>query len=161
MACNSADSYFSEEVAPCGLDATLHSVQKFIQLNGSCGKMALVTSGGTTVPLEKKTVRFIDNFSRGSRGAASAEYFIKHGYAVLFLSRTHSKQPYLRQFSLNDIIATLTSNLDLLSNSEEVSSNSVHCVGLSDKQIKVLHEFKKVLIMCSIDKYLFSIKLLH
>lgn len=31
-------------------------------------------SGGTTVPLESKTVRFIDNFSVGSRGAASTEY---------------------------------------------------------------------------------------
>jgi hypothetical protein len=31
-------------------------------------------SGGTTVPLETNTVRFIDNFSSGARGAASAEY---------------------------------------------------------------------------------------
>lgn len=36
--------------------------------------IALVTSGGTTVPLEKNTVRFIDNFSHGERGALSAEY---------------------------------------------------------------------------------------
>ena len=34
----------------------------------------LSQSGGTTVPLETNTVRFIDNFSSGSRGAASAEY---------------------------------------------------------------------------------------
>ena len=32
--------------------------------------VALVTSGGTTVPLERRTVRFIDNFSSGNRGAA-------------------------------------------------------------------------------------------
>lgn len=32
--------------------------------------------GGTTVPLEKNTVRFIDNFSSGARGAASAEHFL-------------------------------------------------------------------------------------
>lgn len=31
-------------------------------------------SGGTIVPLESRTVRFIDNFSTGSRGAASSEY---------------------------------------------------------------------------------------
>lgn len=31
-------------------------------------------SGGTTVPLEQKTVRYLDNFSSGNRGAASAEY---------------------------------------------------------------------------------------
>ena len=35
--------------------------------------------GGTIVPLEKNTVRFIDNFSTGSRGAASAEYFLAQG----------------------------------------------------------------------------------
>lgn len=37
-------------------------------------KVVIVTSGGTTVPLEKNTVRFIDNFSTGTRGATSAEY---------------------------------------------------------------------------------------
>ena len=31
------------------------------------GPVALVSSGGTTVPLEQKTVRFIDNFSTGGR----------------------------------------------------------------------------------------------
>ena len=36
-------------------------------------KVVIVTSGGTTVPLEKNTVRFIDNFSTGARGAVSAE----------------------------------------------------------------------------------------
>jgi hypothetical protein len=35
-----------------------------------------VTSGGTTVPLERNCVRFIDNFSRGLRGALSAERFL-------------------------------------------------------------------------------------
>ncbi|VAI57934.1 unnamed protein product [Triticum turgidum subsp. durum] len=32
-----------------------------------------VTSGGTTVPLEQRCVRYIDNFSSGHRGAASTE----------------------------------------------------------------------------------------
>ena len=36
-------------------------------------KVVIVTSAGTTVPLEKNTVRFIDNFSTGARGAVSAE----------------------------------------------------------------------------------------
>lgn len=39
-------------------------------------KVVIVTSGGTTVPLEKNTVRFIDNFSTGTRGATSAEYWL-------------------------------------------------------------------------------------
>lgn len=36
-----------------------------------------VTSGGTTVPLERKCVRYIDNFSAGTRGAMSTEEFLK------------------------------------------------------------------------------------
>ena len=36
-----------------------------------------VTSGGTTVPLERHCVRFIDNFSGGTRGALSAERFLQ------------------------------------------------------------------------------------
>lgn len=35
-----------------------------------------VTSGGTIVPLEQHCVRFIDNFSGGTRGALSAEQFL-------------------------------------------------------------------------------------
>lgn len=35
--------------------------------------IAIVTAGGTIVPLEKNTVRFIDNFSTGTRAAAIAE----------------------------------------------------------------------------------------
>ena len=50
------------------------SVEEFVQ---RCERLkapvAVVTSGGTAVPLERNTVRFIDNFSTGSRGAASAE----------------------------------------------------------------------------------------
>jgi hypothetical protein len=39
--------------------------------------IACVTSGGTTVPLERNCVRFIDNFSAGTRGAVSTEQFLK------------------------------------------------------------------------------------
>lgn len=55
-----------------------------------------MTSGGTTVPLEQRCVRYIDNFSSGSRGAASTEYFVKAGYAVVFLYRRGTYQPYCR-----------------------------------------------------------------
>ena len=48
------------------------------------------------VPLEKNTVRFIDNFSTGERGAASAEYFLERNYLVLFFHRLSSKLPYQR-----------------------------------------------------------------
>ncbi|WCJ44558.1 Phosphopantothenate--cysteine ligase 2 [Euphorbia peplus] len=64
--------------------------------NGSVRRIACVTSGGTTVPLEQRCVRYIDNFSSGHRGAASTEYFIKAGYAVVFLYRRGTCQPFCR-----------------------------------------------------------------
>ena len=39
--------------------------------------IVVITSGGTTVPLERNCVRFIDNFSKGTRGALSAEQFLQ------------------------------------------------------------------------------------
>ena len=44
-------------------------------------------------------VRFVDNFSAGTRGATSAEYFLENGYAVIFLHREHSLLPYSRHYS--------------------------------------------------------------
>lgn len=36
--------------------------------------LMLLQSGGSLVPLEVNMVRYLDNFSGGGRGAASAEY---------------------------------------------------------------------------------------
>jgi len=60
--------------------------------------VVLVTSGGTSVPLERNTVRSVENFSTGKRGAASAEYFLKLGYAVIFLHRPGTACPFARCF---------------------------------------------------------------
>ncbi|XP_075695652.1 phosphopantothenate--cysteine ligase isoform X1 [Rhinoderma darwinii] len=62
-------------------------------------RVVLITSGGTKVPLESRTVRFLDNFSSGRRGAASAEYFLQAGYAVIFLHRHRSMYPYNRRYA--------------------------------------------------------------
>lgn len=51
------------------------------------------------MPLEHNTVRFVDNFSAGTRGSASAEYFLDQGYAVIFMHRIKSLEPFLRHFS--------------------------------------------------------------
>ncbi|CAN0061708.1 unnamed protein product, partial [Laminaria digitata] len=56
-----------------------------------------VTAGGTAVPLEANTVRTIDNFSTGRRGALSAEQFIKRGYAVIYLGREGCAAPFARR----------------------------------------------------------------
>ncbi|KAF4747667.1 hypothetical protein FOZ62_023816 [Perkinsus olseni] len=39
-------------------------------------RLVVISSGGTTVALERRTVRFLDNFSTGNRGAGMAESFI-------------------------------------------------------------------------------------
>ncbi|XP_014664508.1 PREDICTED: phosphopantothenate--cysteine ligase-like [Priapulus caudatus] len=67
-------------------------------------------SGGTTVPLEHRAVRFIDNFSTGSRGAASAEYFLEAGYAVIFLHRKEALLPYYRHFNCSQFLEHLAVN---------------------------------------------------
>lgn len=72
--------------------------------------MVLITSGGTTVPLEKNTVRFIDNFSIGTRGSASAEYFIQKSYAVLFLYRRRSLKPFERKLHNVNFLELISKN---------------------------------------------------
>ena len=42
--------------------------------------------------------RFVDNFSQGTRGALSAEHFLLAGYAVVFLHRHRSYEPFKRHF---------------------------------------------------------------
>ncbi|CAL5348706.1 unnamed protein product [Camellia sinensis] len=77
-------------------------LKEFIERNSQstggrgASRVVCVTSGGTTVPLEKRCVRYIDNFSSGHRGAASTEYFLKAGYSVIFLSRRGTCQPFCR-----------------------------------------------------------------
>ncbi|KAK6115457.1 hypothetical protein DH2020_007726 [Rehmannia glutinosa] len=61
-------------------DTTYADIQSFFNSapplkdeNGRSSRVVCVTSGGTTVPLEQRCVRYIDNFSSGHRGAASTE----------------------------------------------------------------------------------------
>jgi phosphopantothenate---cysteine ligase (ATP) len=58
--------------------------------------LAVVTSGGTAVDLEHNSVRCLENFSTGLRGAVSVEEFLRRGYAVVHLSRTGSASPFAR-----------------------------------------------------------------
>ncbi|KAH0844214.1 Phosphopantothenate--cysteine ligase CAB2 [Fonsecaea pedrosoi] len=95
-------AYFHNNPAPKSLTNHETLAREFIQYhleNAPNRRIALVTSGGTTVPLENQTVRFIDNFSAGTRGATSAEYFLQEGYAVIFLHRQFSLLPYSRHYS--------------------------------------------------------------
>ncbi|KAL3426918.1 DNA/pantothenate metabolism flavoprotein [Phlyctema vagabunda] len=92
--------YFDVNPAPPSLEKHSLLAEEFINFHAAAGRrVVLVTSGGTTVPLERQTVRFIDNFSAGTRGATSAEYFLESGYAVIFLHRQFSLLPYSRHYS--------------------------------------------------------------
>ncbi|RYP77866.1 hypothetical protein DL771_000963 [Monosporascus sp. 5C6A] len=94
------NAYFSSNPPPKALRQHIAAAEAFIQQHAAeSRRVVLVTSGGTTVPLEKNTVRFIDNFSAGTRGATSAEYFLESGYAVIFLHRQFSLLPYSRHYS--------------------------------------------------------------
>ncbi|KAJ8400714.1 hypothetical protein AAFF_G00394830 [Aldrovandia affinis] len=89
-----------EFAAPSHVEAEKALMAEFAQRHGSAGRrVVLITSGGTKVPLESRTVRFLDNFSSGRRGASSAEYFLDSGYAVIFLHRHRSLYPYTRLYS--------------------------------------------------------------
>ncbi|KAG4106649.1 DFP-domain-containing protein [Neocallimastix lanati (nom. inval.)] len=100
MEVDGEDDYFVKNTPPSNIDEVEKKTKEFLKYQVEKGRrIVLVTSGGTTVPLENQTVRFVDNFSAGTRGSSSAEYFIEKGYAVIFLYRQHSLRPYSRHYS--------------------------------------------------------------
>jgi phosphopantothenate-cysteine ligase len=107
------DDYFQSTPPPANLHQTSVKVKQFIS-DHSSKRIVLITSGGTTVPLEANTVRFLDNFSAGTRGSASAEYFLLKGYAVIFLHRQFSLEPWSRHYSTSKIFDSLALDADRL-----------------------------------------------
>ncbi|OTF72513.1 hypothetical protein BLA29_009374 [Euroglyphus maynei] len=66
------ENFFQQLQRPKNLNEIRDRTEKFCQQHSE-RKIILITSGGTTVPMEHNTVRFIDNFSAGTRGSASVE----------------------------------------------------------------------------------------
>lgn len=106
---SSIDGKLAEEFAvPSHVDEVKEKMTVFAAHHAAAGRrVVLITSGGTKVPLESRTVRFLDNFSSGRRGACSAEYFMDAGYAVIFLHRHRSLYPYTRMLSTMNILDAL------------------------------------------------------
>jgi len=100
------DEFFTDNPAPIKFSVSEEIIRNFISAHPN-QPLCLVTSGGTTVPLEVNTVRFVDNFSAGTRGSASAEYFLANGFAVIFLSRDKSLQPFSRHFDTSDLLQAM------------------------------------------------------
>jgi len=105
---NEWEQFYQSNPAPPNLGTSKQQLEKFCrQQIREARPIALVTSGGTTVPLELNTVRFVDNFSSGARGSASAEYFLKQGWAVVFLFRSGSLQPFARHLRSSSLLSAL------------------------------------------------------
>merc|ERR1711942_89987 len=112
------DRLFQNQLSPPSVDveSERRRLDEFLTLPENCLddhshlKLVLITSGGTTIPLEKNTVRFLDNFSTGSRGASSAEYFLQKDYLVVFLHRRSSLKPFSRRIPDPRELFDLTGN---------------------------------------------------
>ncbi|KAJ9593466.1 hypothetical protein L9F63_014995 [Diploptera punctata] len=92
------EEFYATHSTPDNFEENKRQIDDFCQHVNSEQKIVLITSGGTTVPLEHNTVRFVDNFSAGTRGSASAEWFLENGYIVIFIYRLKSLEPFVRHF---------------------------------------------------------------
>ncbi|KAF2839164.1 DFP-domain-containing protein [Patellaria atrata CBS 101060] len=151
--------YFTVEPPPKELPTHLTLARTFIASHTG-RRIVLVTSGGTTVPLENQTVRYIDNFSAGTRGACSAEHFLANGYAVIFLHRQFSLLPFSRHYSHDK--RSFLDFMDLDREGEEVRVGQEH----QGKMVEVLREYKRVkrenrlliLSFVTVNDYLWSLR---
>jgi len=120
----------------------ISNLQHFI--NQAQGRIVLVTSGGTSVRLEKNTVRSIENFSTGARGSKSAEIFLNEGFNVIFLHRIGSLLPYTAKVDLQDLVEDPDTGKFIISNDEIVDKmrmkrlhkDSIHLI-----QFELLEEY--------------------
>ena len=105
-----AEAFFEENPPPKNLNDIRAKIQDFICQDRLTkdSKVVLVSSGGTIIPFEKNVVRYIDNFSQGTRGSASAENFLKkENYHCIFVYRSNTLRPYRRHFSHNNFLDIL------------------------------------------------------
>ncbi|KAH8250037.1 hypothetical protein KR026_004188 [Drosophila bipectinata] len=98
------EDFYNTHLPPADFEDNRSLLKEFCERHNKLqNRIVLVTvsvlSGGTTVPLEHNTVRFVDNFSAGTRGSASAEYFLDNDYAVIFMHRHKSLEPFTRHFT--------------------------------------------------------------
>ena len=96
-------------------------------------KIILITSGGTSVKLEKNTVRSIENFSTGKRGALCAEEFLKQNYKVIFLHRDTSLLPFYNHFKVEDFFNNYKNNEFNLEFKSEFDKRKIEFDSYKDK----------------------------
>lgn len=139
-----AEQFLSRLTKPGDLEQVRDKVLQFCQRHVDHGledsKFVLITSGGTSVPLERNTVRFIDNFSRGTRGASSAEKFLQKGYAVIFLHRTKTLEPFFRHFQQRLVFDTLSDCLFSEEDDDKLALEPLH--NLMDDMRSLLKSYR-------------------
>ncbi|MFT7814198.1 phosphopantothenate-cysteine ligase [Arapaima gigas] len=145
-----AEGRLAQEFAePSHVETVKSLMTEFAQRHGSAGRrVVLVTSGGTKVPLESRTVRFLDNFSSGHRGATSVEYFLDLGYAVVFLHRHRSLYPYTRRYAGINLLDSL-----------RIEGSGTSCQVVADQQalpnitavLKCYQEMKKAGLLLPVE----------
>lgn len=121
---------------------SLEKVKEFISNEVSVNKrkVVIITSGGTYVPLEKSAVRCIENFSTGTRGAYSAEYFLKSGFSVVFFHRKGTNLPFIVDCpSKYEMLMLFTKKNNIYL--QEANSNVINL----EKLIQISNELEKYL----------------
>jgi DNA / pantothenate metabolism flavoprotein len=123
-------------------------------------KLVVITSGGTTVSLERNVVRFLDNFSTGVRGSTCAEVFLTtfHDYGVVFLGRRSSKMPFTRH--LADAAGGAASNFSVHSvSADKVELHSATAAAALQGLRAAERDGRFLLIeYVSVQEYLFSLQ---
>lgn len=133
------EEFYATHLPPADFEDNRQLLKQFCEnhLKDQNQNIVLVTSGGTIAPLEHNTVRFVDNFSAGSRGSASAEYFLHNDYAVIFMFRTKSLEPFTRHFSGQQFLDMLDINENGENSTISVKPDSV------DVLLPVLQRYKQ------------------
>mmetsp|Transcript_28729 Transcript_28729/g.71693 ORF Transcript_28729/g.71693 Transcript_28729/m.71693 type:complete len:311 (-) Transcript_28729:2927-3859(-) len=130
-----------------------------------CGRVVVVTSGGTTVPLEKNTVRFIDNFSSGLRGAAATEYFLESGCSVVLFSRDSAIHPFVRHLHTGPLNCSLLDRIEA-HGTPDADKQTVCLRPASDSFHRALDLYKRTrdrfvqINFQSVTEYLFGLQML-
>lgn len=104
-------------------------------------RIAVVTSGGTIAPLERSCVRFVDNFSTGTRGATGTEFFLHHTgqdggqYAVIFVHRKGSVLPFTRHVNAQKLAESCELNAagNVVLNDDGVQEDLRNLISVKDR----------------------------
>ena len=88
------------------------------------------------MPFEQQMVRFLDNFSAGTRGATTAEILLRDypEYHVIFLYRLNAMTPFNRKYTHGKTLP-----LDLLYQPEKEALDA-DAIAMFTKEAKALHE---------------------